>query len=253
MPIQVGKALANVDLGMQGDNTGDNISVLNPNFCELTAHYWYWKNCEHSEYVGLNHYRRYFDFGGKAGSKHVAYANVSVSEAENFIKNIPDFDLLFGKYDIVLAKPNVYSFNLMSDYCRCHIREDYDILRDVISELYPAYAMTFEQVMKHYNKLSHYNMFVTKRVLFEEYSEWLFNILFEVQKRVKISPYPSQARVFGYMSERLLNVWVKHQNLKVKYEPVIKVCDDGNRPVLRQRLSDLKNDLIFKISDLSID
>lgn len=43
LPIQVGKALSNIDLGIQGDNTGDNISSKNPNYCELTAHYWYWK------------------------------------------------------------------------------------------------------------------------------------------------------------------------------------------------------------------
>lgn len=62
LPIQVGKAISNVDLGIQGDDTGDNISASNPNFCELTAQYWYWKNGNHTKYVGLNHYRRYFDF-----------------------------------------------------------------------------------------------------------------------------------------------------------------------------------------------
>lgn len=31
MPLQVGKALSNVDLGVQGDNDGENISVKNPN------------------------------------------------------------------------------------------------------------------------------------------------------------------------------------------------------------------------------
>ena len=44
IPIQVGKALSQIDLGIQGDNTGDNISDLNPFYCELTAQYWAWKN-----------------------------------------------------------------------------------------------------------------------------------------------------------------------------------------------------------------
>lgn len=60
IPIQVGKALSQIDLGIQGDNTGDNISDLNPFYCELTAQYWAWKNLSDVEYIGLCHYRRYF-------------------------------------------------------------------------------------------------------------------------------------------------------------------------------------------------
>ena len=38
LPIHVGKALhKDVDLGFQGDDTGENISRLNPLYCELTA------------------------------------------------------------------------------------------------------------------------------------------------------------------------------------------------------------------------
>ena len=58
MPIHVGRE-GKADLGYVGDNTGDNISAKNPNYCELTALYWAWKNLE-ADYVGLVHYRRYF-------------------------------------------------------------------------------------------------------------------------------------------------------------------------------------------------
>lgn len=44
LPIQVGKNLSKIQLDMMGDNTGRNISSLNPYFCELTAQYWAWKN-----------------------------------------------------------------------------------------------------------------------------------------------------------------------------------------------------------------
>lgn len=61
-PIQVGKALhPDLDLGYITDDTGDNISEENPYYCELTAIYWGWKNLN-CEYIGLQHYRRYFNF-----------------------------------------------------------------------------------------------------------------------------------------------------------------------------------------------
>ena len=61
-PIQVGKALSSVDLGITGDDTGDNISGKNPSYCELTGLYWAWKNLKDTDVIGLCHYRRYFDF-----------------------------------------------------------------------------------------------------------------------------------------------------------------------------------------------
>ena len=43
LPIHVG-CEGKKKLGFQGDNSGENISVLNPYYCELTGLYWAWKN-----------------------------------------------------------------------------------------------------------------------------------------------------------------------------------------------------------------
>lgn len=43
------------------DNEGDNISGKNPDYCELTAQYWAWKNID-CDYYGFFHYRRYLTF-----------------------------------------------------------------------------------------------------------------------------------------------------------------------------------------------
>ena len=42
--IQVGKSVDDASINEVKDNTGDNISKKNSNYCELTAMYWIWKN-----------------------------------------------------------------------------------------------------------------------------------------------------------------------------------------------------------------
>ena len=73
-------------------------------------------------------------------------------------------------------------------------------------------------------KLHILNMFVMKKTLFDEYCSWLFSILFELEKRIDISSYNQyEARVFGFMSERLFNVWLEKQQLKVKEVLVVNL------------------------------
>lgn len=64
VPLHVGRALDDQDLGWQGDNTGDNISLKNPYYCELTGLYWAWKNLK-ADAIGLVHYRRFLRGGVK--------------------------------------------------------------------------------------------------------------------------------------------------------------------------------------------
>ena len=65
LPIQAGAALHNHINGYQPDDEGDNISKKNPHFCELTCHYWAWKNLD-ADYIGLAHYRRHFSMKKKS-------------------------------------------------------------------------------------------------------------------------------------------------------------------------------------------
>lgn len=225
-PIHVGKALhPELDLGIPGDDTGDNISIKNPNYCELTAHYWLWKNGPKTKYVGLNHYRRYFDFGSKT-AWWIPRRNLSESEVRTSQLSLPDLDIIFRDYDIILARKDVYPQSLADDYRRCHVSEDLHILEDVVRVYYSDYYDSFKHIMYRTNKLSHYNMFITNGKLFDEYSSWLFGVLAKVEERVKISPYPYQARVFGFMAERLLNVYVHKHALRVKYLPILWITDD---------------------------
>ena len=66
LPLHVG-AEGKQSLGYATDNTGDNISSKNANYCELTGLYWAWKNIQ-SDYIGLVHYLRHFTIKGTKGS-----------------------------------------------------------------------------------------------------------------------------------------------------------------------------------------
>lgn len=214
LPIHVGRE-GKADLGYVGDNTGDNISAKNANYCELTGLYWAWKNLK-CDYVGLCHYRRYF-----------ASKNLHTSNAEKKKEAIlyrKDYEKLLQEYDVILPeKRNYYIETVRSQYEHAHNNRDLDEAEKIIAEFYPEYSETFTKVIGR-TKLHILNMFVIKKVLFDEYCSWLFTILFELEKRIDISSYNQyEARVFGFISERLFNVWLEKQQLRVKEVPVINL------------------------------
>ncbi len=225
LPIQVGKAIASVDLGFTGDDTGDNISSKNRNFCELTAHYWAWKNLGEAEFVGLSHYRRYFDFSNEPG-------NVRIVRTDDFFATehpVPDMDQLFEECDIILSKPRVQTRNIYTEYARSHRGEDIDVVREIIAERTPEYLAAFDEIFFENNLLARFNMFIMRRKDFEAYSEWLFDTLFEAERRIEVPKDPVQGRIFGYISERLLMVYALHHKMRVCYKAVYMV-DDRLKP-----------------------
>ena len=204
LPLHVGRE-GKQDLGFIGDNTGDNISYKNANYCELTGLYWAWKNLR-CDYIGLCHYRRYF-----AHSHHG-----SLLEAKKAaIFHRVDYEKLLKQYDVILPKKrNYYIETVRSQYEHAHNKRDLDEVEKIIAERYPKYSEAFTKVMDR-TKLHILNMFVMKKELFDEYCTWLFDILFELEKRIDISSYNQyEARVFGFLSERLFNVWLEKQQLK---------------------------------------
>jgi hypothetical protein len=221
LPIQAGAALHAPISGYQPDNEGDNISLKNPHFCELTCHYWAWKNLKDVDIVGLNHYRRYFDFQKKWPQFSADKRFISTEE---FLKKeyvFPDLEKLLQKYDIILPVARHWRVSNTQQYGYYHIAKDWEMLRQIIKERSPQYISAFEKTMDHSNKSVGYNMFIAHWKYFEAYSEWLFDILFEVEHRVPPIDDPIQSRIYGYMSERLINVFCEHHHLHIKSIPLI--------------------------------
>ena len=95
--------------------------------------------------------------------------------------------------------------------------------RKVISELCGDYLSAYDQVMlRKYG--SRFNMFVMRKDIFHQYCEWLYNILFEVEKQLDISNYSAyDSRVFGFISERLLDVYVLKNQIPYETLPVLNL------------------------------
>jgi len=210
-PIRVGAALNKEDFGYQRDDIGENISNKNKNFCELTATYWIMKN-DKSDIVGLTHYRRYFF------KKHKNNKLENVLSEQDIKEILKENDIIVPNYTFIIKH------NAEKSWEKTHIKKDYDECKKIISEKYPDYIEAFEKFSKS-RFLYICNMFIAKKEIFDEYYKWLFDILFELEKRTDLSNYDDyNKRLFGFMSERLFNVWlIKHKELKVKRMPVYNI------------------------------
>ena len=212
MPLHVG-AEGKQDLGYQKDNTGKNISTKNPYFCELTGLYWAWKNLD-ADYIGLVHYRRYFTLYKKnMKSEDEKFENVlSSKEVDNLLKDI----------DVILPKKRKYYIeNLYNHYKHTMYIEPLDITRSIIEEKYPEYIKEFDKLKKR-TSAHMFNMFIMKKDILDGYCRWLFDILFELEKRVDTTKYDVfHARFFGRVSELLLDVYINTNGLDYKEVKVI--------------------------------
>lgn len=174
------------------DDEGENIAQKNANYSELTALYWAWKNLD-ADYIGLVHYRRLF----------------FSQQTKNSIVTKKELQSLFQDVDIILPKKrNYFIETTWSHYAHNHNIEDLKNTRAIIQEQFPEYVAAFDHTMQ--QKKSHrFNMLIMKKELFSQYCEWLFTILFELEKQTDIREYDAyQARIYGFISERLLDVWM---------------------------------------------
>lgn len=195
---------------MMGDDTGENISEKNSSYCEMTAHYWIWKNVKDAEYVGLCHYRRYF--------------GVDITEG--------NIDLLMQDTDVILVEPSYYMDSVYSYFSKFVGAENMTILSMVMKKHCPDYFDTLETICDGV-KFHPFNMLICRKSLFDQYCEWMFSILEECENYVKPAPYTNARRALAYMAEMLTGVYFIHRQLRIKSVPYYKM--EGEQKVLMKR------------------
>ena len=216
LPVHVGKE-GKEDIGFIGDNTGDNISTKNANYCELTGLYWAWKNIS-ADYIGLCHYRRYFTRANPINCEKKKQVILSRNEWEKLLEKHPI---------IVPDKRKYYIETNRSHYNHSHYAKDIDTTEKIIQEKYPQYINAFTKVMK--RTWAHmFNMFVMRKDYLDEYCTWLFDVLQELENRTDITNYNViEARIYGYISKLLLDVWLETKQYEY-YEQNVAFLEPQN-------------------------
>ncbi len=197
LPVFVGKEIhPEINHTFQGDNTGENISKKNPYYNELTAIYWGWKNLD-LDAMGLVHYRRYL--------------SMSHNKSLDTVLSTEQVEKLLNKYDIILPEKRKYYIETnKSHYLHAHEREPFYIMESIVKKDYPEYSESWDKVMN--RTWAHmFNMFIMKKKPLNEYCNWMFDILSKVEEQTDISSYSTyEKRVYGFLSELLLDIWLDH-------------------------------------------
>lgn len=206
IPLHVGRAGAE-DLGYLGDDTGDSISRWNHYYGELTGVYWVWKNEDSADVVGICHYRRFF-----------------LNEQRKLLSR-QEYEEILKDYDIIVSDKIQADAAYLDYFAEAHNARDLLTVGDVIKEKYPEYEPYFKKAIEG-NTYYYGNLMVAPRKLFQEYAAWLFDILFEVEKRINVDSYDLyNQRVFGFLSEQMVKIWVEKNGLKV-YEGNVGITSE---------------------------
>lgn len=195
VPVQAGAALTDKRITAISDDTGDNISSKNRQYCELTVLYWMWRNAE-DPWVGLCHYRRHFV--------------LSDDEAAW----IPQSGV-----DVILPVPSICQPSVGANYRKRHDKKDWDHLLDFLKQSYPDFydlAVSLWETQEYGNLYYTCNMFIMKKTALNEYCSWLFPILSEMEWFGGQKEDAYQNRYLGFLAERLLTLYFIYHKDKYK-------------------------------------
>lgn len=176
------------------DNVGDHISMKNPDYCEMTAFYWIWKNRIQAEkdYVGIYHYRRMLD--------------ITEEDRKRLKEN---------QVDVILPFPMIHLPDIREHHSRYVNEAEWQTMLMALEELYPDYAKAYEEIFSQ-EYFYNYNMLIAKKEVFKDYCAWLFPLLFRTEELILSGKAERTGRYNAYMSESLLTLYfLYHKELNI--------------------------------------
>lgn len=218
------------------DNTGDNITEKNPSYCELTALYWIWKNDKNSDIVGIEHYRRQF-----LSPKIQIFKNKYLDSLE--------IEEKLKRYDAIVARKWYTKKSNLDESIKCsenHKYDDFIILENIIKNNYNDYYNTYKNIIYNSKGFNPFNMIICNKEIYDNYCNWIFRVIEDVEEKIDVSNRTGNLkRVFGYMSEILLTVWLEKNNIKYYENNVILNDSNKIKNFLRKQKCNL-NSIISK-------
>lgn len=200
------------------DDVGDNIAHLNKYYCELTAYYWIWKNLKSDDFIGLCHYRRYFNVLPNNRFQE-GWVNLSYTDESSKILAQPDQRRrvveLLDMYDIIIPRNFPTPFTLRESYMETQNPEEWDIFVEEVDHLFGSK----QNPLRTLDKNTYGNMLICKQELFNLYCHQLFFVINRVFEKIGVyEEVPGKRyqnfRYPGYLAERFLSAFIFAHRLR---------------------------------------
>jgi hypothetical protein len=208
VPIQGGRAINSPIANISGDDFGDNISIRNREYCELTVQYYAWKN-ESADYYGFCHYRRFFCFDESVKYPYIALGKPTAKQYGSYLGTRESIEMLCSEFDAIVPRSEDMGIMVREHYSvsKFHHAEDLELFIRIIREKAPQ-LLPFAEDYLSQTRQYFCNMFIMRKELFNEYCEFLFPLLEEFDKRKTMHGSFQDDRTDGYLGERFLGIFI---------------------------------------------
>ncbi|MBQ2176592.1 MAG: DUF4422 domain-containing protein [Alphaproteobacteria bacterium] len=144
------------------DNTGDNISKLNPIYSEHTATYWLWKNMDTDfRFIGQMQY-----------SKWLKYPETT------------DFNAIFQDYNVILPTPLKWEdWTLEIQWKYWHMPVFFDTATEIINEKFSEYSDAWRDYVINGHEIYYGAGFIMPVKTFDKYCSFVFGVCDEMLER----------------------------------------------------------------------
>lgn len=215
------------------DATGENISLKNSYYNELSIIYWCWHNLhkiDNPEYIGLMHYRRHFilndsqtpkgerwtcDFDNFGCNPNNYLNQIGLTE-QNLKSILASYSGIVATYDF--KKATVYDHYKNSPF---HHIQDLDLCINIIKNNFHKYYAACKVYISG-TKQFFCNMTILSQDIFKEYCKFIFGVLSELEKQRDTTDYSAfEKRLF--VSERLTGIFIQYlisKGIRIKEVPI---------------------------------